>query len=128
MALGYLPGICPLFSWIDPRGVEKYPCGIIYRRSELGNFFIASPEKALCDVLYFSSVQKREEVFDYLLDELRIDREQLKRLDLFLLSRLADVYKRKNRRYLLEEVSSIQQEKEEKTHLPQWSGKGERFL
>jgi hypothetical protein len=91
---------------------EKYPCGITYRRSDLGNYFIASPEKALCDKVYFSSVGRKSEVFDYLLDELRIEQEQLKGLDLALLSRLADVYKRKSCRYLLEAVSSIQAEKE----------------
>lgn len=91
---------------------EKYTCGINFERTELGNFFIASPEKALCDTVYFSSIKQYWEVPGYLLDELRIDTEQLKKLDIALLAYVSGVYKRKSCQYLLQAITRLKQEKE----------------
>ncbi len=92
--------------------VEKYTCGISYRRTDLGNFFIASPEKALCDKVYFSPVLEQRDFPEYLLSDLRVAREQLKRFDIAQLSHLAQVYKRKNCQYLLQTVTRFQMERE----------------
>ncbi len=92
--------------------VEKYTCGIYYKRTDLGNFLIASPEKALCDIVYFSSIKEDREVPEYLLHELRIDKEQLKKLDIALLAYVSQVYKRKICEYLLHTIISFQMEKE----------------
>ena len=88
--------------------VEKYSLGISWVRTEFGNFLIACPEKALCDKVYFSTIKKRNELDGYLFEELRIDEESLKNLDLELLNNLADKYKRKNCRLLVEKIAEIQ--------------------
>jgi hypothetical protein len=92
--------------------VEKYTCGLTYQMTELGNYLIASPEKALCDKVYFSSVKGKGELSDFLFSELRIEKGRLRKLDPALLSRLAQVYRRMNCRYLVEMVIGIRQEKE----------------
>ncbi len=86
----------------------KFTCGINYQRTDLGNFFIAGPEKALCDKVYFSSIKEEQEILHYLLYELRIDKEQLKKLDVKLLAYLSQIYKRKSCQYLLQAVAGFQ--------------------
>ncbi len=93
--------------------IQKYIIGIQYYRTELGNFFIATPEKALCDKVYFSTIKEKSEVYRYLLEELRIDIMQLKKLDINLLTRLSEIYKRKNTIYLQQTIASLQAENEE---------------
>ncbi len=93
--------------------LEKYIIGIQYHQTELGNYFIASPEKALCDKIYFSSINLKSEILDYLLEELRIDRIQLQNLDINLLTKLSEIYKRKNTAYLLQTLTSLQAEKKD---------------
>ena len=90
----------------------KYTYGINYRKTDLGNFFIAGPEKALCDKVYFSSIKEKQEIVNYLLYELRIEKELLKTLDLKLLTKLSQVYKRKSCQYLLQTITGIQMEEE----------------
>ncbi|MDA3957803.1 hypothetical protein [Oceanispirochaeta sp.] len=91
---------------------EKYTCGIKYHKTDLGNFFMATPEKALCDKVYFSVLNKEQDMSSYLLDELRIDRDQLRKLDLIEIERLASIYKRKTCHYLVETISRLQNEED----------------
>ena len=94
--------------------LPKYIIGIQYHRTELGNFFIAAPEKALCDKVYFSSIKAKSEVLEYLLEELRINIMQLLKLDINLLTRLSENYKRKNTLYLLQTIVRLQTENKER--------------
>ncbi len=87
---------------------QKYTIGIEYHRTDLGNFFIAAPEKALCDKVYYSTIKEMSEVPPYLLEELRIDMMDLQKLDINLLTRLSEIYKRKNTLYLLQTIASLQ--------------------
>ncbi len=98
------------YKYLPPR---KYLIGIQYHRTELGNFFVATPEKALCDKVYFSTIKEKSEVPDYLLEELRIDMMQLLKLDINLLAKLSEIYKRKNTVYLLQTIASLQAENKE---------------
>ncbi|MCK5155445.1 MAG: hypothetical protein KAQ69_03360 [Spirochaetales bacterium] len=88
--------------------IRKYTIGIEYHRTKLGNFFMAAPEKALCDKVYFSTIKDKSEVPRYLLEELRIDIMQLQKLDINLLTRLSEIYKRKNTVYLLQTIAGLQ--------------------
>ena len=92
---------------------RKYTIGIEYHRTKLGNFFMASPEKALCDKVYFSTIKYRSEVPCYLLEELRIDIMQLQKLNISLLTRLSEIYKRKNIVYLLQTIAGLQTKNKE---------------
>lgn len=92
--------------------IEKYTHGIEYRKTYYGNFFIATPEKALCDKVYFSTIREKYEMADYLLDDLRIEKDELKGFDLKLLTHLSHIYKRKNCQYLLQTVAEFQLERE----------------
>jgi hypothetical protein len=78
---------------------EYYPIGISQRKAdEKYTFLIASPEKALCDMivatprLYFQSVKS---VGIYLEDNLRFEMEALKAMDASIIERCAGVGKKK---------------------------------
>lgn len=75
---------------------ELYPLGINYHQTNLGNFFIASPEKAICDMAYFEKLTDVESAKSYMLDSLRIDRIDIQKLNLELLLKLEKSYKRKS--------------------------------
>jgi len=74
-----------------------YPYGI-RMEEELGlNWFMASPEKALCDVVYkIPSVITVPEIETLLLDDLRIDRNDLVNLDRLFIAWIAPLYRRKS--------------------------------
>jgi predicted transcriptional regulator of viral defense system len=85
---------------------EYYPIGISQRKAaERYTFLIASPEKALCDMivatprLYFQSVKA---VGVYLEEDLRFEMEMLKDLDTSIIERCAGAGKKeKSLEYLL---------------------------
>lgn len=88
---------------------ELYPLGINLIQTDLGNFFLATPEKALCDLAYDSKIMGPEEAVDYLLGSLRADENELLKLDASLLMRLGKIYRRQSVQYLIEALSIIQQ-------------------
>ena len=73
---------------------KAYSLGIDWKYSELdGGYFIATPEKALCDKIYADKRVKNlkePEVLEYLEEDLRIDYQDLLKLD-----RFADISARK---------------------------------
>ena len=78
-----------LFSFRDiPR--DAYPDGIEFHEENGYGFFIASPEKALCDQLYkISPIANQKELKQLLFDDLRLDEfefDKLNKLDLIKLS------------------------------------------
>lgn len=89
--------------------VEIYPLGIDLIQSALGNFFLAGPEKALCDLAYDAKLSSRDEASDYLLGSLRVDEAELRRLDTSLLLRLAQFHRRPSVRYLIEALTPFTQ-------------------
>ena len=75
----------------------KYALGIqLQRMPNNTHFLIASPEKALCDLIYLSEKKLQitsEDAFaTYLFDDLRIDEEAFKTLSLSCIKQLADCY------------------------------------
>ena len=74
---------------------EMFPIGTELHVSESGNFMMATPEKALCDVVYFQKL-KKEEIFEFVTENLRIDEEDFLKLNSELLHQIADIYKRQS--------------------------------
>lgn len=88
---------------------ELYPLGIELIQTSLGNFFMASPEKALCDIAYDLKITSDEEALDYVLGSLRADEEELYKLDASLLMRLGKIYRRRSVQHLIEALIVYQQ-------------------
>ncbi|NLE70202.1 MAG: hypothetical protein GX611_08435 [Clostridiales bacterium] len=92
------------FGLFTYRDVPKsaYPAGIqIVKEGNLA-FFIAEPEKALCDKLYTISPVTSRAAFDNLLfDDLRVDRDSFQGLDRGKLMEYAGLYQTANHRQLI---------------------------
>ena len=92
-----------LFGTFTYRDVPSlvYPVGVDYRVEYGYGFQIASPEKALCDKLYtISPLQSRRELEQLLFSDLRIDADELFKLDLPKLLDITSRYKTKNHKLL----------------------------
>ena len=62
---------------------------------------MATKEKALCDKLYIlSPVKNIEQIKNLLLYDLRIDKEELEKLNMDIIKRLSEVYHSTNVSYL----------------------------
>jgi len=72
----------------------RYSIGIDLKENESGNFLIATPEKALCDLVHKKSknLTSRELLVD-LIEARRIDEAHLKNLDKKHLAEIADCYR-----------------------------------
>jgi hypothetical protein len=75
---------------------QKYPVGLRYEQTELGNFFIAGPEKAICDLAYFEKIISTEAALEYLIDDLRIYESSLLKLDIELLLEIKKIYRKES--------------------------------
>ncbi len=85
-----------------------YPVGIQYIQGALGNFFIAGPEKALCDMVRSITFQDASEVTGYLFEELRIEETELQNLSLSILKSLAACNRWHSVSLLFQAVSKLQ--------------------
>lgn len=78
---------------------KAYSLGIDWKYNDLdGGYFIATPQKALCDKIYFDKRAKNlkdDEILDYLEEDLRIDYEELLKLDSKLFWYIAMAYSSK---------------------------------
>ncbi len=64
---------------------ELYPIGLTFEKTKKGNFLIATKEKALCDKVYFTKdiqISSCKAMLDFLVDDLRIDLDELKGCDM----------------------------------------------
>ena len=82
------------YTYLHPK---KYPLGIeLMKQSGEDHFLIASPEKALCDLIYLNDKKivfnHDDEIEAYLFEDLRIDESRLRILRLNLLSKLSHLY------------------------------------
>jgi predicted transcriptional regulator of viral defense system len=87
------------------RGIpgSAYPVGIDQVEIEGRRFFIATPEKALCDKLYDArgiDIRSRSALKEYLFVSLRIDAEELQKLDTQALNQIAARYRSRKVRLL----------------------------
>lgn len=81
---------------------EKFPCGITWESiDENTHFLIASKEKALADYLArIQSFTNRDELYQYMIEGLRIERQDLFRFRTALVKEIAQSYKNKNVTFL----------------------------
>lgn len=78
-----------------------YPIGILHRIENGYAYFIASPEKALCDQLYpVAPLDSQLDLERYLFEDLRITREDFWGLNTTDLIGIADRYRTRNHRLL----------------------------
>ncbi|HHF52714.1 MAG TPA: hypothetical protein ENL46_08530 [Candidatus Aminicenantes bacterium] len=83
---------------------EYYRVGVTKSRDPYGCFYqLATREKALSDLLYYeNNFQSRSALYDYIIDGLRIEEEDIAALDPDLLSEIAEAGKKRNLDYLAE--------------------------
>ena len=75
--------------------------GVDYRIEQGYGYLLASPEKAICDMLYkISPVNNRSELEELLFSDLRIEASELLRLDMDKMEQLAQMYRTKNHKLL----------------------------
>lgn len=89
---------------------SRYPIGITQKKSSdfIGGFLIASPEKALADLVFTTCKGlNKEELKQELLESKRIDRECFHQLDKVLLSKIAKAYHTKSVNYLVDLIGVI---------------------
>jgi len=88
---------------------EYYPLGISWKRgNDNRGYFIAAPEKALIDKLYFDKAfYTQSEMAAYLLENLRIDERSLKNLDYNLIESILYTYKKKSLLNLLKVIKKL---------------------
>ncbi|HRX43267.1 MAG TPA: hypothetical protein P5315_10885 [Clostridia bacterium] len=80
---------------------EAYPVGVVPSYENGYGFFIASPEKAICDELYkISPLGNRKELEEMLFGNLRINEDDFHGLDLDDLHGIASYYHTQNHRLL----------------------------
>lgn len=85
-----------------------YPNGIEIVSEKNYSYAIATAEKALCDKLYsLKTVKNKEEMFNLLFNDLRIDIVILKQLEFKVLYTLCDNYKSTNMKYLKKVLGDI---------------------
>ncbi len=76
--------------------VAAYPHGLVLEEDAGYRYLIASREKALCDTVYKAgSITRREDVKTLLLENWRIEEDDLRSLDIDLVRFLAPLYGRK---------------------------------
>ena len=81
------------FKHIDKK---LFGLGINIVESKQGNFMIASPEKALCDKIYTAkalSVRSKKAMTEYLIDDLRIDLDELELFDINIVKEYINITK-----------------------------------
>jgi hypothetical protein len=89
----------------------RYAYGIEHHRTKLGNFLMASPEKALCDLALFQKLESEEDAIVYCLENLRIDPEKLLNLNVDKLKKIAQIYQKKSIQKLVDAILFYQNKK-----------------
>lgn len=82
------------YHYLSP---EKFSVGVEWLAKKDGiNILIASPEKALCDLIMLDEknmiIQSEKELEEFLLDNLRIDDVMLRKLDNNAIKEIANIY------------------------------------
>jgi predicted transcriptional regulator of viral defense system len=85
---------------------DLYPEGLEFHKTELGNYFMSSPEKALCDMAYFQKISCVDSAKVYLFESLRVDPDEVKKLNIEKLLLLEKLYKRKSVGFVVDAIRS----------------------
>jgi hypothetical protein len=93
---------------------KRYSIGIEHHQTPLGNFLMASPEKALCDLVLFQKLESETEALTYCLENLRIDPTGLMKLNTKKLIELSSVYRKKSVQNLIDAIFLYQNNKMKK--------------
>ncbi len=89
---------------------DRYSIGIVQKQSSnsIGGFLMASPEKALADLVFKTCKGlNKEQLYHELLEAKRIDREYFHTIDKALLKEISSCYHSKIVNYLLDLVGTI---------------------
>ncbi|MGI6137317.1 MAG: hypothetical protein GX959_03530 [Clostridiales bacterium] len=90
---------------------KAYPYGLRYIAEQGTGYFMASPEKAICDKLYSVSPCQSQKELEYILfDNLRIDEDMFWSLDLGLMCSLANLYNNTTIKVLVKYIINRQME------------------
>ena len=85
-----------------------YPYGINIVKEGEYYYAIATPEKAICDKLYtLKPVKNKKEMYDLLFNDLRIDINVLKEMNIGDLNILCDIYKSTNMKFLKKVIGEL---------------------
>lgn len=80
---------------------SAYPAGLLYRVENGYSYFLATPEKALCDQLYqIAPLKSQRDLEQYLFEDLRMDTDEFMRLNQKDLSEIAGRYHARNHKLL----------------------------
>jgi len=107
-------------SFLTPYGVfsyrhidkKLYALGLEIVSSKLGNFMIASKEKALCDKIFATKgvkIVSKKAMHIFLQEDLRIDFDELMEFDLDIVSEYATISKSKRVKFLYKTLREIVQ-------------------
>ena len=75
---------------------KLFALGVNIATAKQGNFMIASPEKALCDKIYTTralSIRSKKAMLEYLIDDIRIDMDELDSFDLNIVKEYINITK-----------------------------------
>ena len=82
--------------------IDAYPYGIIRNEENGYCYYMATKEKAICDMLYtYSPVYSVKEIEKILFDDLRIDDDNFSLLDMKLMVDIASLYRSTNHKLLI---------------------------
>ncbi len=91
-----------------PLSHSRYAIGITQEKNSLGNYLIATPEKALADLIHMKSRHLNEkDLLVDLVEARRIDEDVLKGLDKKHLLEIADAYRSKTVRSLVNAIGLL---------------------
>ena len=89
---------------------ELFPVGLTIESTKNGNFIIASKEKALCDKVYYTKdiqITSKKSMISFLVDDLRIDEDELEDLDMNIFTKYFEISKSKKIKFLIEALEEI---------------------
>jgi hypothetical protein len=90
---------------------EIFPLGTDYIQTSEGNFFLATPERALCDLAQDAKLGSDAEALDYVLGSLRVNEEEVQKLRAPLLLELGKAYRRRSIDHLVDTLIIFQNKK-----------------
>ena len=89
---------------------ELFSIGLTIEPTKNGNFIIATKEKALCDKVYYTKdvqISSKKAMIQFLLDDLRIDIEELEDCDIDIFIKYYEISKSKKIKFLIQAIEGI---------------------
>ena len=89
---------------------KLFPFGLTIESTQNGNFIIALKEKALCDKVYYTKdiqITSKKSMIMFLLDDLRIDVDELEGYDRNIFIKYFEISKSKKIKFLIQALEDI---------------------